>query len=83
MLIFANCLALFLSGAIVGASIGHWHAGAGSAWGSLSASLLIGLIAAENLRKAFTRLQRTPPEVEKSEQSVGRQHVVASAKSDG
>lgn len=66
MPVLANGLALFLSGAAVGASIGHWHAGAGNVWGSLSAGLLIAVIAAENLRKAFTRLQRTPPEAEES-----------------
>jgi hypothetical protein len=66
MLVFANCLALFLAGAGVGASITHWHAGAGNVWGSLSASFLIAVIAAENLRKAYTRSQSTLPEVEKS-----------------
>jgi membrane protein implicated in regulation of membrane protease activity len=55
MLVFANCLALFLSGAGVGASIAEWHFGAGSWTGSLAASLLIGVIAAGNLRKTFAR----------------------------
>jgi hypothetical protein len=66
MVVFANCLALFLSGAGVGAAITQWHAGGGSVLGSLSVCFLIALVAAENLRKAFTRLQGTPPEAEKS-----------------
>ena len=53
----ANSIALFVSGAAFGASVAHWHAGGGSAWGSLSASLLIAVIAAENLRKALRSRQ--------------------------
>ena len=65
MLVFANCLALFLSGAGVGASIAEWHFGAGSWPASLAASLLIGVIAAGNLRKTFAQFTSTPP-VDKS-----------------
>ncbi len=62
-MLFANCLALFLSGAGVGASIAEWYFGAGSWSGSLGGSLLIAVIAAANMRKEFIRLQSTPPKV--------------------
>jgi hypothetical protein len=61
MLAFANCLALFLSGAGVGASIAEWHF-AGESWpASLAASLLIGVIAAGNLRKTFAQSTSMSP----------------------
>jgi len=43
-----------------GASLAHWYAGGGSAWGSLSVSLLIAVIAAENLRKALRSRPSSP-----------------------
>jgi hypothetical protein len=63
MVVLASSLALFGSGAVFGASVGHWYAGAGSAWGSLSASFLIAVIAAGNLHRAFARSRQTLPAV--------------------
>ena len=53
MIVLASCIALFVSGAVFGASIDHWYVGAGTAWGSLSTSLLIAVIAAGGLRRAI------------------------------
>jgi hypothetical protein len=55
MVVIASCIALFVSGAVFGALIARWHTGTGSVWGSLGASLLIAVIAAGNLYKAFVR----------------------------
>ena len=49
--VIASSLALFIAGAVLGASIDHWYSGAGNAWQSAGASLLIAVIAAENLRR--------------------------------
>lgn len=57
MTAFANSLALFASGAAFGASIAHWYFGGASAWGPLSTSVLIAVIAAENLRRALAKPQ--------------------------
>jgi len=62
MIVFASCIALFIAGAVFGASIDHWYVGAGSAWGSLSASLLIAVIAADNLRRRFSQAPKSLPE---------------------
>jgi hypothetical protein len=62
MIVFGNCFALFLSGAVFGASVAHWYAGAGNAWGSLSTSLLIAVIAATSLSRTFARAQQSSPE---------------------
>jgi hypothetical protein len=59
MTVFAGCIALFLSGAVFGASIAHWYWNGASAWGSLSTSLLIGVIAAESLHRLFARSQQS------------------------
>ena len=63
MIAFAGSTALFLSGAVFGASIAHWYWNGASVWGSLSASLLIAVVAAGNLHKAFARTRPTSPEV--------------------
>ena len=63
MIVFAGSIALFLSGAVFGASIAHWYWSGAGAWGSLSASLLIAVVAAGNLHKAFTRTRPTSPDV--------------------
>lgn len=62
MIVFGNCFALFLSGAVFGASIAHWYAGAGNAWGPLSTSLLIAVIAAASLSRTFARTQQPSAE---------------------
>jgi len=54
-MLFANCLALFLSGAGVGASIAEWYFGVGSWSGSLGGSLLIAVIAGANMRKVCAK----------------------------
>jgi hypothetical protein len=59
VVVFASGLALFLSGAGVGASIAEWYFGVGSWSGSLGASMLIAVLAAGSLRKEFARLQST------------------------
>jgi hypothetical protein len=46
-------IALFVAGAAFGATVAHWYDGSGTAWGPLCASVLIGLIAAEGLRRAL------------------------------
>jgi hypothetical protein len=62
MIVAANGIALFVSGAAFGASIAHWYAGGGSAWGPISTSFLIAVIAVANLSKAFARTQPRAPE---------------------
>ena len=51
MSVIASSLALFIAGGVFGASIEHWHSGAGNTWQAVGASLLIAVIAAENLRR--------------------------------
>jgi hypothetical protein len=53
MKVLASGIALFIAGVAFGASIDHWYTGAGSSWGSVWTSLLIAVIAAENLRRHF------------------------------
>ena len=53
MLVLANCLGLFFAGIGVGASLEQWHAT--GAFGFAWTSLLIGIIAGENLRRLFSR----------------------------
>ncbi|HLX22652.1 MAG TPA: hypothetical protein VKR38_04830 [Usitatibacter sp.] len=55
MVVLSSSAALFLSGAVFGASIAHWYFGAVIDWGALSTSFLIAVIAAESLRRAFGR----------------------------
>jgi hypothetical protein len=62
MVVFGNCIALFISGAAFGASVAHWYGGAGNAWGLLSTSLLIAVIAAASLSRTFARTQQSSPE---------------------
>ena len=57
MVVFASGVALFLAGAGFGASIAEWYFGIGSWSGSLGASLLIAVLAAGSLRRAFTQSQ--------------------------
>jgi len=61
MVVLASSIALFLSGAVFGASVAHWYFGAGADWGPLSTSFLIAVIAAESLRRAFVRSQHSLP----------------------
>ena len=62
MIVLASSIALFIAGAAFGASIDHWYVGAGSEWGPLSVSLLIAVIAADNLRRRFMQSQRSSRE---------------------
>jgi uncharacterized membrane protein YoaK (UPF0700 family) len=55
MIVFASSVALFVAGAAFGATIVHWYEGSGTAWGPLSVSLLIGVLAAEGLRRALAK----------------------------
>jgi len=59
MIVLASSAALFVSGAAFGASVAHWYAGGGNVWGSLSASLLIAVIAAANLHRVVARSQQS------------------------
>ena len=62
MIVFASGLALFLAGAGFGASIAEWYFGVGSWSGSLGASMLIAVLAAGSLRKAFAQSRSAPGE---------------------
>jgi hypothetical protein len=60
MIVAASTLALFLAGAVFGATIAHWFDGSGTAWGPLSTSVLIAVIAAEALRRALAKSSAAP-----------------------
>ena len=60
MIVLASSLALFVSGAAFGATIAHWFDGAGADWGPLCTSVLIGVVAAESLRRALAKSGSTP-----------------------
>ena len=57
MTVLASSVALFLSGAVFGASIAHWYLGAGGAWGTLSTSFLIAVLATESVRRLVSGSQ--------------------------
>ena len=50
-MVFANCIALFLSGAAVGAAIARGSTFGSSSWTAVSAGLVIAVIVCANLHR--------------------------------
>ncbi|HEY2629536.1 MAG TPA: hypothetical protein VGI57_10430 [Usitatibacter sp.] len=60
VLISSLAVALFVAGAAFGATVAHWYDGSGAAWGPLCMSVVIGVIAAEGLRRILAKSHSAP-----------------------